>query len=351
MSRLERRRIRCRRFWQLLDLALPRARAVDIYAKLAETLQKGIFSTRFAHPFGIALNIGIFAPTLRDLFSALEFRLPARRSAATMELHLLRRFASVLFVLLLGASALAWRKSRCQARLTIDGVTYTEVVYTGHDAARVKFRHASWIGSVPIRDLPKRSASSSATIPQPRSPRRRPHPPRGRPPRRKTSASWRWRRRGASNRSWTSRSSNPPRDRGDHCARASDGVLIESPGANDRLCRARRRCGAVAASRRDENDSRAGLVGHCALRQSRRPRFSPYRPRNLVDGGSWRGMAYSVGTTQYRDEDGLRTPCPSSRIAEKKRRNSREAAAVSLREALADSRGRRPDFSFSIIPE
>lgn len=32
-----------------------------IYAKLAETLQKGIFSTRFAHPFGIALNIGIFA--------------------------------------------------------------------------------------------------------------------------------------------------------------------------------------------------------------------------------------------------------------------------------------------------
>lgn len=33
-------------------------------------------------------------------------------------------------------------------------------------------------------------------------------------------------------------------------------------------------------------------------------------PGNLVDGGSWRGMAYSVGTTQYRDEDGASHTVP-----------------------------------------
>lgn len=51
-----------------------------------------------------------------------------------MELHLLRRFASVLFVLfmlLLGASALAGEEVTLPSTLTIDGVTYTEVVLYG----------------------------------------------------------------------------------------------------------------------------------------------------------------------------------------------------------------------------
>jgi hypothetical protein len=32
-----------------------------LYARLSEVLQKGAFSTRFAHPLGIAVNVGILA--------------------------------------------------------------------------------------------------------------------------------------------------------------------------------------------------------------------------------------------------------------------------------------------------
>lgn len=214
---------------------------------------------------------------------------------------------SLLATWLLAASALA-QEIVLPHTLTIDGVTYTDVVYAGHDAARVKFRHANGVGSVPIRDLPAPLRKELGYDPAAAFAAEE-----AAAAARKATAQENIRLMAldAARRKETALEAEVEKSGREIVATIvrvlPDGILIDAHaqalGSVERTVDA----GQMLHPGATKTVLVPGLVNIVLSDNPDGLVFLHTKPGDHVDGGSWRGVAYPCGTTTYRDDDGAHT--------------------------------------------
>jgi len=214
------------------------------------------------------------------------------------------RRAILLAAMLIGGALFA-QEIVLPRTLTIEGVTYTDVVYAGHDASRVKFRHADGLGSVPIRDLPETlrkqlgydpkaafAAEEAATAA------------------RKASAQENIRLMALSAARHKQQALDKQVEQSGRPIVATiarvmpDGVLVEAHAQTLGTVEKTVNAGQMLHPEATKTIREPGWVDVVLSDNPDGLVFLHTAPGNLVDGGSWRGTAYAMGTTTYRDENG-----------------------------------------------
>jgi hypothetical protein len=231
--------------------------------------------------------------------------------------------ASLLTAVVLCGAALA-REIVLPPTLTIDGVSYTDVVYTGHDASRVKFRHASGIGSIPIRDLPENLRKELGYDPKAAFAAEE-----AAAAARKASAEENIRLMALAAARRKQQAFDEKVEQAGRVIVATivrvlpDGALIEARAQTLGTVEQTVDAGQMLHPGATKTVRVPGLVDIVLSDNPDGFVFLHAAPGNLVDGGSWRGTAYAVGTTTYRDEDGASHTVP-------KLTDSKEEAAAFL---------------------
>ena len=234
-----------------------------------------------------------------------------------------RLCATLLTAIVLCEAALA-QEIVLPRTIMIEGVSYTDVVYTGHDASRVKFRHASGVGSIPIRDLPENlrkqlgydpkaafAAEEAAAVA------------------RRASAEENIRLMALAAARRKQQAFDEKVEQTGRLIVATivrvlpDGALIEARAQTLGTVEQTVDAGQMLHPGETKTVRVPGLVDIVLSDNPDGFVFLHTASANLVDGGSWRSTAYAVGTTKYRDEDGTSHTVP-------KLTDSKEEAAAFL---------------------
>lgn len=214
--------------------------------------------------------------------------------------------------------------------LTIDGITYKDIVYVKHDDSRVTFTHASGMASVEIRELPEWLRKELD------------YDPKKALAAEDAAASA---RRAATQQQIRDAQTLAVRhakeafiEQAEKTARPilativevlPDGILIDANVQTIGLVSRTVNAGDPFFPKATKTIQEPGPVDACLSDNPSGKVFIHTKPRDLVDGGQYRGTVYPMGTSTYRDDAGEKHTIPRFT-------DSKDEAAAYLDQAQRD---------------